>query len=120
MPKEGSKSVPFQEASRLGDLLLSAPLEGGDLPPCDMSPSRDAVLWERCLYLADTCQSYPRAMPFTDPDSGEVVAPGSLPHRLGDFVMAVLGAGFTLRRVGEYAPDAEFVRRYPRAERYLG
>ena len=57
---------------------------------------------------------------FTDPDSGEVVAPGSLPHQLGDFVMAALGAGFTLRGVGEYAPDAEFVQRHPRAERYLG
>ena len=57
---------------------------------------------------------------FTDPDSGEVVAPGSLPHRLGDFVMAALRAGFTLRGIDEYAPDAEFVRRYPRAERYLG
>ena len=57
---------------------------------------------------------------FTDPDSGEVVAPGSLPHRLGDFVMAALGAGFTLHGVGEYAPDTEFVQRHPRAERYLG
>ena len=57
---------------------------------------------------------------FTDPDSGEVVAPGSLPHQLGDFVMAALGAGFTLRGVGEYAPEAEFVQRHPRAERYLG
>ena len=57
---------------------------------------------------------------FTDPDSGEVVAPGSLSHQLGDLVMAALGAGFTLRGVGEYAPEAEFVQRYPRAERYLG
>ena len=57
---------------------------------------------------------------FTDPDSGQVVAPGSLAHRLGDFVMAALEAGFTLRGVDEYAPDAEFVGRYPRAERYEG
>ena len=57
---------------------------------------------------------------FTDPDSGEVVAPGSLPHRLGEFVMAAVRAGFTLSDVGEYAPDAEFVGRYPRAERYEG
>ena len=34
--------------------------------------------------------------------------------------MAALGAGFALRRVDEYSPDTEFVRRYPRAERYLG
>ena len=57
---------------------------------------------------------------FTDPDSGQVVAPGSLPHRLGDFVMAAVRAGFTLSGVGEYAPDAEFVGRFPRAERYEG
>ena len=57
---------------------------------------------------------------FTDPDSGEVVMPGSLPHRLGDFVMAALGAGFTLRGIGEHAPDADFAVRYPRAERYVG
>ena len=57
---------------------------------------------------------------FTDPDTGEVVAPGSVPHRLGDFVMAAVRADFTLSDIGEYAPDAEFVRRYPRAERYEG
>ena len=57
---------------------------------------------------------------FTDPDSGEVVMPGSVPHRIGDFVMAALGAGFALRQVGEHAPDAGFARRYPRAERYVG
>ena len=56
---------------------------------------------------------------FTDPDSGRVIAPGSLPHRLGDFIMATLRAGFTLRGIDEHAPDAEFVARYPRAERYL-
>ena len=57
---------------------------------------------------------------FTDPDSGEVLAPGSLPHQLGEMVMAVLGAGFTLSGIDEVAPDAEFVGRYPRADRYLG
>ena len=57
---------------------------------------------------------------FTDPDTGEVIAPGSVAHRLGDFVMAAMRAGFTLSDVGEHAPDAEFVRRYPRAERYEG
>ena len=57
---------------------------------------------------------------FTDPGSGAVVSPGSLPHRLGEMVMASAGAGFTLRGIDEIAPDAEFVGRYPRAERYLG
>ena len=57
---------------------------------------------------------------FTDPDSGEIVAPGSLPHQLGEFVMSALNAGFALRGLDEIAPDADFVRRYPRAERYEG
>lgn len=57
---------------------------------------------------------------FTDPDSGQRVQPGSLPHRLGDFVMAASDAGFELRGVGEHAPDAEFAARFPRAGRYVG
>jgi len=57
---------------------------------------------------------------FTDPATGEVVQPGSLPHQLGDFVMAAVGAGFTLETIGEHAPDAPFAARYPRAEKYVG
>ena len=57
---------------------------------------------------------------FTDPVSGEIVMPGSLFHRLGEIIVAAVGAGFTLCGVGEYAPDAEFAARYPRAERYVG
>lgn len=34
--------------------------------------------------------------------------------------MAAVRAGFTLRDVGEYAPDAEFGAHYPRAARYVG
>ena len=56
---------------------------------------------------------------FTDPESEEVVSPGSLPHRIADFVMAALDAGFSLRRIGEYAPDAGFAERFPRAGRYV-
>src|SRR5262249_51984660 len=57
---------------------------------------------------------------FTDPASGEVVRPGSLPHQLGEFVMAAVRAGFTLGHIGEHAADAEFAARYPRAQKYLG
>ena len=57
---------------------------------------------------------------FTDPNSGEVIQPGSLPHQMGDFVMAAIAAGFRLDGVGEYAPDAEFAARYPRAAKYVG
>ena len=56
---------------------------------------------------------------FTDPASGDVVQPGSLPHRLGDFVMAAVDAGFRLDGIGEYAPDAAFAARFPRAEKYV-
>ena len=57
---------------------------------------------------------------FTDPDSGDRVQPGSLPHGVGDFIMAALGAGLVMRGIGEHAPDAAFAGRYPRAERYVG
>jgi ubiquinone/menaquinone biosynthesis C-methylase UbiE len=56
---------------------------------------------------------------FTDPASGEVVQPGSHPHQMGDFVMAALRAGFRLDDVEEYAPDARFAARYPRAAKYV-
>jgi len=56
---------------------------------------------------------------FTDPASGEKIQPGSVPHSIGDFVMAAVAAGFTLEAIGEYAPDAAFATRYPRAEKYV-
>ena len=31
----------------------------------------------------------------------------------------LLGAGFTPEAIGEYAPDAAFAARYPRAEKYV-
>ncbi len=57
---------------------------------------------------------------FTDPASGEVVQPGSLPHQLGEMVMAAVRAGFRLDHVGEHAPDAAFAARCPRAGKYVG
>jgi malonyl-CoA O-methyltransferase len=57
---------------------------------------------------------------FTDPGSGRVVQPGSLPHQLGDFVMAAVRAGFRIDHIGEHAPGAAFAARYPRAEKYIG
>jgi malonyl-CoA O-methyltransferase len=56
---------------------------------------------------------------FTDPATGEKIQPGSVRHALGDFVMAAVAAGFTLEAIGEYAPDAAFAARFPRAEKYL-
>lgn len=57
---------------------------------------------------------------FTDPDSGRIVQPGSLPHSMADFLMAAIRAGFRLDHIGEHAPDADFGARYPRAEKYIG
>jgi malonyl-CoA O-methyltransferase len=57
---------------------------------------------------------------FTDPASGERVEPGSVPHPLGAFVMAAVRAGFRLSEITEFAPDAAFAARYPRAARYVG
>jgi 2-polyprenyl-3-methyl-5-hydroxy-6-metoxy-1,4-benzoquinol methylase len=57
---------------------------------------------------------------FTDPDSGEVIEPGSLPHQLGDIIMAAVTADFRLQGIDECAPDAEFAARYPRAAKYIG
>jgi len=57
---------------------------------------------------------------FTDPASGEVVQPGSVNHRLGEFVMAALHSRFMIEAIDEYAPDADFAASYPRAEKYIG
>ena len=56
---------------------------------------------------------------FTDPESGQIVQPGSLAHRFSDLVMALVGAGFALETVSEHAPDAAFATRYPRAQKYV-
>jgi malonyl-CoA O-methyltransferase len=57
---------------------------------------------------------------FTDPESGEKVSPGSVPHQIGDFVMAAVRGGFVLDDVVERAPDPDFAARLPRAEKYVG
>jgi len=57
---------------------------------------------------------------FTDPASGEIVRPGSVPHQVDDFVAAARCAKFTVEGVAESAADAAFAARYPRAERYVG
>lgn len=56
---------------------------------------------------------------FSDPETGEIVQPGSLPHSVSAFVMAALRAGLQLSDVVELSPDAEFATHYPRAEKYV-
>lgn len=57
---------------------------------------------------------------FTDPETGEVVMPGSVAHTMSAMVMAPLRSGLRLLDVQEFAPDAEFASRFPRAEKYVG
>lgn len=56
---------------------------------------------------------------FTDPSSGELVVPGSVPHSVSAFVMAAVRAGFAIENVAEFAPDAALAARVPRAEKYV-
>ncbi len=57
---------------------------------------------------------------FTDPTTGEVVRPGSVPHQLRDFVVAASQAELVFEDLVEAAPDAAFAARYPRAAKYVG
>jgi malonyl-CoA O-methyltransferase len=57
---------------------------------------------------------------FTDPISGEVVQPGSIPHSISAITMAAVVAGFELSVMGEFAPDADFAAQFRRAEKYIG
>jgi malonyl-CoA O-methyltransferase len=57
---------------------------------------------------------------FTDPDTGERVQPGSLPHSLSAIVMSAVRAGFGLAAFEEVAPDAAFAVTHPRAAKYIG
>lgn len=57
---------------------------------------------------------------FTDPESGEVIVPGSVPHPVGAFVMAAVRAGFRIDDVFETAPDEAFAKHFPRAAKYVG
>lgn len=56
---------------------------------------------------------------FTDPETGEIVRPGSVPHQVDDFAAAAQRAGFGVESVAESAADAAFAARYPRAEKYI-
>lgn len=57
---------------------------------------------------------------FTDPASGDVIQPGSVPHSVSAFVMAAIRAGFKVDVMDEYAPDEKFAERVPRAAKYVG
>jgi malonyl-CoA O-methyltransferase len=57
---------------------------------------------------------------FTEPSTGELVQPGSIPHSIGAFVMGAVRAGFALVDIQEAAPDEPFAAQFARAEKYVG
>jgi ubiquinone/menaquinone biosynthesis C-methylase UbiE len=57
---------------------------------------------------------------FTDPESGDVVRPGSVDHRLEAIVAAAERAAFTIEGRREIAADADLASRFPRAGKYVG
>lgn len=56
---------------------------------------------------------------FTDPESGELVQPGSIAHSVSEFVMAAVGARFSIASIEEVSPTPEFATHYPRAAKYI-
>jgi len=56
---------------------------------------------------------------FSDPATGVKVRPGSIPHQIGAFILAALGAGFQVEGIRETAPDTDFIALNPRAAKYL-
>jgi malonyl-CoA O-methyltransferase len=57
---------------------------------------------------------------FTDPQSGELVQPGSVCHSIGSIVLAAQRAGFELADIGEFNADAQLAAQAPRAAKYIG
>lgn len=55
-----------------------------------------------------------------DPETEELVMPGSLAHSVSGFVMAAIQAGFQIEEISEHSPDVKFAEAFPRAERYIG
>ncbi len=57
---------------------------------------------------------------FTDPNSGEKIRPGSLPHQLSDLVMGAVSASLELVHFSEHSADAQLVANFPRSGKYIG
>ncbi len=57
---------------------------------------------------------------FTDPNSGEKIRPGSLPHQLSDLVMGAVSASLELVHFSEHSADAQLAANFPRSEKYIG
>lgn len=57
---------------------------------------------------------------FTQPETGQKICPKSYPHRICDYVMAIVRSGLSIAEMSEHIMTAEIVAQIPRAERYLG
>ena len=80
-----------------------------------LRPAARAVV--SAMHPACSCAGARRALPTPSPGGGHAgkPSPSDRRDRHGGG-----RRGFTLCGVGEYAPDADFAGRYPRAERYVG
>jgi malonyl-CoA O-methyltransferase len=57
---------------------------------------------------------------FTDPESGQKIAPMSMPHVLSDYVMAAVKSGMVLEHLSEHAVDDALAATSERIARYVG
>ena len=57
---------------------------------------------------------------FTDPESGELIEPGSVNHSFSSCIIAATHAGLKLADVTEHSPNDEFATQFPRAKKYIG
>lgn len=57
---------------------------------------------------------------FTDPQTGLVTYPESVPYQISDYVTAINTTKLRLEHLGEHFVDEPLAKRSPRARRYLG
>jgi ubiquinone/menaquinone biosynthesis C-methylase UbiE len=57
---------------------------------------------------------------FTDPETGLVTYPESVPNQVSDYVMAAMKGGLQITAISEHLVDKELIGQSERAGRYLG
>ncbi|MGB0579124.1 MAG: class I SAM-dependent methyltransferase [Limisphaerales bacterium] len=57
---------------------------------------------------------------FTDPQTGKVTYPESVPNQVSDYVTAAIESGLRIEHISEHIVDKSLTNRSPRAGRYLG
>ncbi len=57
---------------------------------------------------------------FTDPETGAVTYPESVPNQVSDYVMAAVRSGMRIEHLSEHLVDEDLIAKSERARRYLG